>query len=42
MKKILMSLCSLLFITTWVKAQNQNPTEKNSTPVIDGGSIEMI
>lgn len=37
-----MSLCSLLFITTWVKAQNQNPTEKNSTPVIDGGSMEMI
>lgn len=42
MKKILMSLCSLLFIITWVKAQNQYPTEKNSSPVIDGGSIEMI
>lgn len=42
MKKILMSLCSLLFITTWVQAQNQYPTEKNSSAVIDGGSIEMI
>lgn len=42
MKKILISLCSLLFITTWVKAQNQYPTEKNSHPVIDGGHIIMI